>query len=87
MYKSIASADGWFFMHPNVVAGSRPVTYALAMWALPEEGEPVGLVVLNSKTGPAKIATVPPVAGRYLHRDELTPDQLGELLGSLRSCE
>ncbi len=85
MYKSIASADGWFFMHSNAEPDAPPVAYVLAMWALSEEGEPIGLVVLNGKAGHSKIATVPPVPGRYVHRDELTSEQLEELLGHLRS--
>lgn len=85
MYKSIASADGWFFIHPNAEEDKPPVVYALAMWALPETGEPIGLVAINRKNAPPQITSVPPVAGRYVYRDDMTQEQLDQLLGYLRT--
>lgn len=77
-YKQIIPATDWYFRHDNVpgVAGKSTV-YQLAAWALKENGDIVGLVtVRDPKSGQPKLVTPPPVVGDYLHKEQLTDEEM-----------
>lgn len=77
-YMQITPATNWYFRHENSPHDERSHTvYQIASWALTEEGEVVGLVaVRDPKTNRAKLVTPPPLAGDYLHRDQLSEAEL-----------
>lgn len=77
-YTQIIPATNWYFRHENSPHDKRPCTvYQIASWALTEEGEVVGLVaVKDPETKRAKLVTPPPVAGDYLHREQLSDAEL-----------
>ncbi|EAR1644331.1 methionyl-tRNA formyltransferase [Salmonella enterica] len=68
----------WYFRHDNVEGCSTKSTvYQLAAWALTNEGDIVGLVTVRDiETGRPKLVTPPPVAGDYLHREQLEADEV-----------
>jgi hypothetical protein len=77
MYKSIIPATDWFFTHKNVNEQDPPVVWCLAAWGLKEDGEAIGLVGAFGLQQAAErktphLVSVPPVAGTYLHRSQLT---------------
>lgn len=77
-YSQISPATGWYFRHENAAHDQRPCTiYQIASWALTDEGEVVGLVaVRDPETKRAKLVTPPPLVGDYLHREQLTDEEL-----------
>lgn len=78
MFKQLIPAENWYFRHDNA-PGSNGVStvYQLAAWGLTEEGEVVGLVaVRDCETQRAKLVTPPPVPGDYLHREQLSEEEL-----------
>lgn len=84
MYNQIISADGWYFVHPNVNETAPPTVWHLAAWGLTAEGEVVGLIGAfgadqGSKGVAPKLVSVPPVAGAYLHRDQLSDVEKAQL--------
>jgi len=73
--KNVIPATDWFFVHRNDENGlARPTVWHLAAWGVTETGDVVGLVAPSGKNsnGVPSLATVPPVEGQYLHRDQLT---------------
>lgn len=77
-YKQIMPSTDWYFRHDNVEGCSTKSTvYQLAAWALTHEGDIVGLVTVRDiETGRPKLVTPPPVAGDYLHREQLEADEV-----------
>lgn len=77
-YKQIMPSTDWYFRHDNVEGCSTKSTvYQLAAWALTHEGNIVGLVTVRDiETGRPKLVTPPPVAGDYLHREQLEADEV-----------
>lgn len=77
-YKQIMPSTDWYFRHDNVEGCSTKSTvYQLAAWALTNEGDIVGLVTVRDiETGRPKLVTPPPVAGDYLHREQLEADEV-----------
>lgn len=77
-YKQIMPSTDWYFRHDNVEGCSTKSTvYQLAAWALTHEGDIVGLVTVRDiETGRPKLVTPPPVAGDYLHREQLEVDEV-----------
>ncbi len=72
-YLQIIPATDWFFAFNR---GTASVTvFHVAAWALTEGGNVIGLI--GSVNGDRLVE--PPGArdGMYLHRDQLSPDQLG----------
>ncbi|WP_321948291.1 hypothetical protein [Paraburkholderia sp. J10-1] len=84
MYKTITPATNWFFVHKGVPASAPPVVWHLAAWGQKENGEVIGLIgafgpdqVKDGKT--PHLVSVPPVPGAYLHRDQLSSDEVSQL--------
>ncbi|MDL1703506.1 hypothetical protein PSV30_13835 [Yersinia pestis] len=77
-YKQIMPSTDWYFRHDNVEGCSTKSTvYQLAAWALTHEGDIVGLVTVRDiETGRPKLVTPPPVAGDYLHKEQLEADEV-----------
>ncbi len=77
-FKQISTATNWYFRHENSKHDVRACTvYQIAAWALTEKGEVVGLVTIRDpETQRAKLVPPPPLAGDYLHRDQLTNEEL-----------
>lgn len=78
VYKQIMPAHDWYFVHSSVKEGGDPVVYKLVCWAVREtesQDEIVGLISPGFGDGKS-ITTVPPVPGRYLHREQLTETEL-----------
>ncbi|WP_238554683.1 FitA-like ribbon-helix-helix domain-containing protein [Dickeya zeae] len=77
-YVQIIPASDWFFRHDNVPGSKRRATvYQLAVWALRNDGKIVGLVtVRDPETQQPKLVTPPPVQGDYLHRDQLSDEEI-----------
>jgi len=78
MYKTIIPATDWFFVHPG--HNDEPVVWPLAAWGLRDSGETVGLIGAfgreqGNKGETPSLSIVPPVAGRYLHRSQLTQQE------------
>ncbi|WP_154723941.1 hypothetical protein [Vibrio cyclitrophicus] len=77
-YNQITSADGWYFVHENVVdKDDKPyVVYRVAVWALDEENDVIGLIHASGlpldNTQTPKLISPPPVQGSYLHESELS---------------
>ena len=69
-YKSITSATGWYFRDDMA-----KVVWQLAVWAMTESGEIIGLIALKNTDGSPKLVCIPSAAGRYLHRDQLTEEE------------
>ncbi|CAG9235939.1 hypothetical protein PSP6_690105 [Paraburkholderia tropica] len=74
-------ATDWYFVHKGASDSAPPVVYQVAAWGQKENGEVVGLVGAfgadQAKEGKAPhLVTVPPVAGSYLHREQLTGDEV-----------
>lgn len=78
-YLSMTLATDWFFVHPNELQGAKSehTVHHLAVWALTEAGEIIGLVPVSdhavSGATTARLVPPPPIKGRYVHRDEFTP--------------
>jgi len=73
--KNIIPATDWFFVHrDDEDALARPTVWHLAAWGVNDTGDIVGLVspAGKSSNGVPSLAIVPPVEGKYLHRDQLT---------------
>lgn len=84
-YIQIIPAVDWHFVHSGVRAGDPPTVWHIAAWGLTPEGEAVGLVGAfgkdQGKAGVApKLVSVPPVAGAYLHRDQLNDIEREQLI-------
>lgn len=77
-YAQISPATNWYFRHDNSPHDERPCTvYQIAVWALTEEGEVVGLVtVRDPETRQATLVTPPPLSGDYLHQDQLSAEEI-----------
>lgn len=78
MYKQIISATDWYFRHDAPPGGgSLPVVYQIAAWALTDDGNVIGLVtVRDPETGRPKLVSPPPIPGDYLHREQLTEQEI-----------
>ncbi|MBR8028540.1 hypothetical protein KDX27_31365 [Burkholderia cenocepacia] len=81
MYKTIIPATDWYFSHPRANEQEPPVVWNLAAWGLKEDGEVIGLVGAfgPQQAGEGKtphLVSIPPVAGAYLHRSQLTDVEL-----------
>lgn len=80
-YNQITPADGWYFVHENVVdKDDKPyVVYRVAVWALDEENDVIGLIHASGlpleNTQTPKLIPPPPVQGSYLHESELSSVQ------------
>lgn len=85
MYKQISPADGWHFVAKE--AGGNPIVFALAAWALVEDGSAViGLIGDVPAGGPdressshkmmARLVSVPPIEGEYKHITGMTVAEL-----------
>ena len=77
-YKQIMPSTDWYFRHDHVeVCSTKSTVYQLAAWALTHDGEIVGLVTVRDvETGRPKLVTPPPIAGDYLHREQLEADEV-----------
>lgn len=77
-YTTISPATDWFFRH-DAPPGSKfdPVFYHVAVWALTEEGKVVGLIAHDLDKQKHSLSITPPdEPGCYLHRDQLSADDL-----------
>lgn len=70
-------STGWVFRHED--PAGRPIVYAVAVWAMRDDGNVVGLISLGG-TDENRLFEVPPVKGRYLRDDELTDEERAALL-------
>ncbi|QIE91120.1 MULTISPECIES: hypothetical protein [Pseudomonas] len=78
IYKQIIPAQDWYFVHASAQVGGAPVVYQLVCWAVVTAGEKdevIGLIAPGLSDGKG-ITTVPPVPGRYLHREQLSDAEL-----------
>ncbi|MGG2041277.1 hypothetical protein [Burkholderia gladioli] len=75
MYKTIIPATDWFFVHEG--HDQKPNVCPLAAWGLTDEGATIGLLATSERTsgGNLTLTAVPPIEGRYLHRDQLTKEE------------
>ncbi len=75
MYKTIIPATDWFFVHEG--HDKKPNVCPLAAWGLTDEGATIGLLATSERTssGNLTLTAVPPIEGRYLHRDQLTKEE------------
>lgn len=84
MYTQIIPASEWFFVHNSVREADPPTVWQLAAWGLKENGQVEGLIGAfggeadNGVT--AKLHSVPPVPGQYLHREQLSEVERAQLL-------
>ncbi|KUF31708.1 hypothetical protein [Xanthomonas phaseoli] len=75
--KNFVPCDGWYY----TATGSReePIVFKLAGWAtLEDEGTVVGMISASDVTtddNVARLATPPPIRGRYLPEELLTDEQ------------
>jgi len=80
-YTNITSAQDWYFRHNNPQEGKEPIVYQVAVWATKktEDGKSivVGLIapVFPGDAG-RKLHEPPPVEGCYVHREQLTDEEL-----------
>lgn len=76
-YKQLIPATDWYFRHFTDLKDNPVIVYQLAAWALTEDGDITGLVaVYDAQDGRAKLVTPPPVKGNYLHREQLTAEEV-----------
>lgn len=76
-YKQIIPATDWYFCHATDLKNQPVVVYQLAAWALKDDGSITGLVTIyDPKEGRAKLVTPPPVKGSYLHKEQLTEEEI-----------
>lgn len=77
-FTAISPGTDWFFRHEAPRgANSDPVIYHVAVWALNAEGKVVGLISSGIDSAKRSLSSAPPdVPGCYLHRDQLSADDL-----------
>ncbi len=77
-FSSIIPAEDWFFVFKD--NQGNPVVNRIAVWAMNENSEVIGLIggidVRGSENKTQRLVSVPPVSGLYLHKDELSSDEL-----------
>ena len=78
MFKVIVPATDWYFVHESTMPGEPRNVWPLAVWALKESGEVIGLVgafghhqATQTNSAPT-LASIPPVPGEYVHWNQLT---------------
>ncbi|WP_193067744.1 methionyl-tRNA formyltransferase [Halomonas sp. 3D7M] len=72
-FKSISPASDWFFRHDAPQGSSSdPILYHVAVWAVTENDEVIGLIAAFNN---GVLHTPPPVPGCYLHRDQLNENE------------
>lgn len=82
MSKTIIPATDWFFLDES---GDKLFLWPLAAWALNEAGQTIGLVAATEKAsdGSAVLSPVAPVQGRYLHRLQLSSQEIKDFIKPL----
>lgn len=94
MYKQISPADGWHFVSKET--NGKPIVFALAAWALVEDGSAVvGLVgdvpgggsnrESSSHNMTARLVSVPPIEGEYKHISGMTVAEIAATKSSSES--
>lgn len=84
-YTQITPTHDWFFRHDGVKPNDPPILYPVAAWALKaSNGEGMTTVVgLIAPIFPGdasrKLHEPPPVDCYYIHREQLTEQELQEL--------
>lgn len=86
MYTSIIPATDWCFVHNGESEKLPPVVWRLAAWGVNSDGNVIGLIgAFGEQQGASgktpSLSSVPTVAGRYLHREQLNEmenEQLGK---------
>jgi hypothetical protein len=80
-FSCIIPAKDWFFVFKGTQGKS--VVNRIAVWAMNESGEVMGLIggidVRGNENTTQKLVSIPPVPGLYLHKDQLSPDELNSL--------
>ncbi|WP_131183911.1 hypothetical protein [Stutzerimonas kirkiae] len=69
----ITPCSGWYYVSENNV---EPLSFAVAAWGVIENGDVVGLIpVTDPDRKYPRLVPVPPLGGRYLQEDALSPTQ------------
>ncbi|HGJ7737673.1 TPA: hypothetical protein ACJXY4_005635 [Pseudomonas aeruginosa] len=89
-YTNIVPAQDWFFCHDAPTPGQPEIIYPVAVWASyeknAEDGNGTDTVVVGliapdfGNDGSRRLHTPPPVKGRYVHRSELSENDLARLI-------
>ena len=74
-YQNICPANDWFFCAKTPPEETLMVSH-VAVWATTEEGKVIGLVGFALDDSNHYLLSAPPMPGFYLHRDQLTDEQL-----------
>ncbi|QEL55467.1 methionyl-tRNA formyltransferase [Chromobacterium paludis] len=75
MYQTVTPAQDWFFVFKSE---GRPIVHHIAAWEQSDDGKLVGLIG-GTKRNPyetSHLVTIPPVDGVYLHREQLSEEEL-----------
>lgn len=77
-YLSLTPATDWFFVHKSEDARRPHAIHRIAVWAITENGEVIGLIPVNDPRVTngltAKLVAPPPIEGEYRHLSTFTPD-------------
>lgn len=80
-YKTIIPATDWYFVIDAVSPQTEQIVWPLAVWALTDDDQVIGLVGVrrggpedNAGRTPALVA-VPPLRGTYKPSADLTPEE------------
>ncbi|MFG8033014.1 hypothetical protein ACEOIA_32495, partial [Pseudomonas aeruginosa] len=88
-YTNIVPAQDWFYAHDRVGQDGPMIIYPVAVWVTYEktlesgevETSVMGLIAPDfGDESSNRLHTVPPLKGRYLHRNELTKEHLESLV-------
>jgi len=91
-YTSIAPAHEWYCVVLPSKFNPKPIVWPVAVWALTEKGDVVGLISVASggpddisKNPIGRLITPPPLAVIYKHKDELAEAELESLNSEAKS--
>lgn len=85
MYSTILPCDGWFYANKGLQGEDQ--VFPVAVWALTDEGEVVGLIAVNdsmARDGKRQLIAPAPIDGAYLTADQLSPSQRAALSSANR---
>ncbi len=75
-FKNIIPAQDWFFYYINAPSESKYAFLRVAVWAMNDEGETVGLVAVQKGIHEPKTLEVPPpLKGGYIHWADMNEEQ------------